>query len=323
MNEISPSLFFSLQSEFKHKTYTTSEKWHEYLNKKGDKCLFLINNIDSPTVGIIGRVKKIPLLGSLLTINGELISDNASNQDITAFYKDVIKLPYFGFEINSSHRYSVDYEIGIRRAGFLRSLCNVSCPLSKLIDLTSPIEYDRNWKKNYKKAIKNNLKFDEISKPDNKDIEMFLDMFSDLSNRKNLKFKLSQDGLKALIDGKNMRLFVVKSKDNEILSSRIIYVNEKFSSAIYTANSIKGNKAGAPRFILQSILEKLSSEGIELFDVGRIPPSTTKTDGIYVFKNAVGGKLIQYNGEWVYYKSRVKEYLMLFLRRFIARPPRY
>ena len=323
MNIISPSLFFSLQSNFPQIPYTASEKYYHYLKKKGDNCIFLINNVESPSIGAIGRIKKVPILGSLLMIDGEILSDNISNHEVTDFYKEVIKLSYFGFEINSNNQYNEEYEVGIRRAGFLRSIFNLSCPLTKLIDLTGDVKYNRNWKKNYRKAIKSKLTFEEIYNPDQEIIRTFIDLFQEMSERKMLKFRLSYEGLLEMVDGESMRFFIVRSSQGEILSCRIIYVKEMFSADIFAVNTAKGNALGSSRFIVQSILEKLKNEGIETFDFGRIPPSSNETDGIYFFKNAIGGSIIQYNGEWVFYKNHLKEYMMLFLRRTIARPPRY
>lgn len=74
---------------------------------------------------------------------------------------------------------------------------------------------------------------------------------------------------------------------------------------------------------MQNIFEVLKTEGIEEFDFGRIPPSDHATDNVYIFKKASGGSPIQYNGEWVYFKSKWTEVLFTLYQLFKLKRQRY
>jgi hypothetical protein len=315
--------FFSLQTQFSSVPYTLSHKWYNYLISKGEKFVFYADHENTPNITIMGKVKKIPLIGNILRIQGELISENVSDKLITDFYKNLIQLPYQAIEINSINVYSISYEIGVRRAGFIRPLYLLSCPLSIVINLTNPIEYNLNWKKNYKRAIKSELEFYEYPQPKYSDLLEFSKVFKEMATRTKIGYNLEVGPLIELIDGKSFRYFGARSKEGNLVAGRIIYVNANTSYDIYAASSNIPKNNGASYFLVQSIMEKLSGEGIQKFDFGQIPPSSKPIDGIYYFKNCVKGTKVQYCGEWAFYKSQLKEYIMLLLRKTIANPLRY
>jgi hypothetical protein len=270
----------------------------------------------------MARIEKLKMVGKVLLIEGEILRDGVTNEKITEFYKELMELPYDGFEINSNSEYSIEYEIGVRRAGFVRPLAMTSCPLSIIVDISKPVKYSRNWKYNYRKASKLKLEFIEIAEPKLSDCKLFAKLHSELALRKSLNYSLDPEALKAMLDCNNMRLFFVKHEDN-IIAGNVIYVNLDRSYDIYAANSNESIQNGATRYIVQSIIEKLKQEGVKEFDFGRIPPSSGASDGVYKFKNSIVGEKIQYNGEWSYYRNPVKEYIMHLGRRIIAKQSRY
>lgn len=136
MVEITAEDFFALKEKFTFIPYSQSRNWHDYLIAKGESVIFYVDNLLTPEIAIMGKVKRIPIIGKVLFIEGELISDEISDKMITTFYRDITNLQYSGFEINSPHKYTIEYEIGIRRAGFVRPISLTSCPLSIIIKNT-------------------------------------------------------------------------------------------------------------------------------------------------------------------------------------------
>ncbi|KYK21257.1 hypothetical protein AYK24_03375 [Thermoplasmatales archaeon SG8-52-4] len=323
MDQLSPEKYFSIHSLFSHIPYSQSEDWYNYLVARGENVVFYCNREDQPSIAFMGRIKKVPLVGRILIVEGELISNEISNETITDFYSEVVKLPYAGIEINSNNEYSIEFEVGIRRSGFMRPIGLSSCPLSIIVDLSNDLKYNRNWKYNYNKAIKAELLFDEVTHPELSDLQLFSDMYSELASRKNLGYKLNPKALLSLVNGPNMRLFSVMTKEKVVVASNIIYVRGIHSYDIFASNSNLSWENGATRFIVQKIFEVLKSEGVTVFDFGRIPPSTHGSDGVYKFKNSVKGTKIQYNGEWSFYQKNLKEQLVYLGKHFIAKTQRY
>ena len=323
MLELGYKEFFNIQSEFKQVPFSQSAGWFRYLKAKGEDLVFYVNNLEQPKVGFMGRVKLVPLIGKVLLVEGELMHDDITNQLLTDFYKEVTQLPYEGIEVDSNGWYISEFEIGIRRAGFIRPLGFFNCPLTMLIDLNTPLKLNKNWKYNFRKALKHKLVFEEVTDPTLEQAIEFSEMYKSMSIRKGLNYGLKPEAVLELVKNKNMRFFFVRNGDQFGVSSGIVYINGETSYYIFAANSNEAIKNGASRLIIKSVLEKLASEGIASCDFGRIPPSVTTTDNIYIFKSGIDGKNIQYNGEWVHYSSRVKEYMMHFAKIFFLKTQRY
>ncbi len=323
MDILSPSQFFEIQIHFKHIPHSQSERWYKYLLSLRKGIVFYCNSLEDPSIAVMGRIGKIPILGKLLIIEGELINENVSNENITEFYKELIQLPYIGIIIDSNVIYSIEYEIGVRRAGFTRPLGFFLCPLTIMVDLTTPVEYNTQWKKNFKKAIHAELIFIEVEDPQLPDLETFSEIFNKMATKKDIGLHVNPDELSTLVDGNTWRLFFVKSKEGEILAGNILYVNKNFSYLHLVANSERSRQTGASVFAIQKMLDKITSEGIQIFDFARIPPRADAMDGIYQFKQSIKGKKIQYNGEWAFYKNTLVEYLYFLIRKYYYKQLRY
>ena len=118
-------------------------------------------------------------------------------------------------------------------------------------------------------------------------------------------------------------LYMVYNNSNIPIAARIIHFDKIYSSDVFAANSNEARNCGATYFMMQNIFELLKNEDLKFFDFGRIPPSNHETDSVYTFKNASRGKKVQYNGEWVVYKSKYMELLMLFYKLFKLKKQRY
>ena len=322
MVELEPTGFFDLHERFSAIPHTQSEPWHRYLLAREERCVFLADDRESPQVAFLARVKRVPVLGEVLLVDGELRGDDATEEVVAEFYRDVAALPYAGIEINSVSPYSFDFEIGVRRAGFVRPLLATSSPLSYLIDLTQEPKYSRNWRYNYRRALKSELVFEAVPAPESSDLVRFCEMYRELMSRKELGKGLDPDSLGVLLDGTTMWLYFVRDPEGRILAGNIIYVDGARSYDIWAANSHESLTNGATRYIIQGILDDLRADGVESFDFGRLPPSADARDGVYVFKTSVSGSRIQYNGEWAFYRSPVREYLVHLGKR-LARRTRY
>ncbi|MEL4457174.1 hypothetical protein [Lutimonas vermicola] len=315
--------FFSLQSNFDFIPYTQSQSWYDF--KKGSTDIaFFVDDISSVKIAFWGREYKVPFIDKkVLIVEGECFSPDLTLKSIRAFFIELTKLKYIGVELNSNNVYNVNYEIGIRRAGFIRPISFFSCPLTLVVNINEPINFNSNWKRNYKKAVKNNLIFQEVSMPDKECLNDFCDIYNSMSQRKNLEHKLQSSDLEKLVNNTNMRLFIVKSEGGSLHSAVIMYVNNGKSYYVFATNSLESHGVGASPFLIENILNILKLEGNSEFDFGRIPPSSHSTDNVYLFKNGIKGEGIQYNGEWSFYKSEMIEYLMHLYKKYVQKSQRY
>jgi len=319
-----PEHFFRLQKKLPHIPFTQSEAWYNYLKSNNSVFAFFIDDAKDTKIATWGRVQKIPIMGgNILRLDGESYRPEVNEKIIKSFYGELSNQNYRAIELNSNNNYTVDFEIGIRRAGFVRPYSLMACPLSIEIDLQKDFNFDRNWKRNVKKALKQELVFDEITTVTESVLSDIVDMFKQMAELKHLSDQLEHDSLKQLLTSKEIRTFLVTEKNGEPLAARIIHEHNNYLTDTFAANSLAARKCGATYFIMDSILKLLKEEKKAYFDFGRIPPSNHATDSVYVFKNASRGRKIQYNGEWVFYKKEWVEYLMFVYKRFVIKKQRY
>lgn len=316
--------FFEIQKKIKKIPFTQSEGWYKSEIQKNRNIIFFVDDEKDINIAIWGKEQRIPLSKKkLLLINGEVISKSIDEKAIITFYEKLCTLEYQGIEINSDNEYKVDFEIGLRRAGFVRPIGFFACPLTICYQIQKDFNFNRNWKRNVKKAIASELKFEEIKKISKEIIHAMILMFKEMAELKNLGYVLEEKSLTNLLESSDMRLFMVYDKRNNPIAARVIHDNKPYSSDVYAANSLKARDTGATYFIMQKIFEILKNENYSEFDFGRIPPSNHSTDSVYIFKNASRGKRIQYNGEWCFYKSKSVEILMFLYKNFKLKKQRY
>ena len=107
-------------------------------------------------------------------------------------------------------------------------------------------------------------------------------------------------------------------KNKTPIAARIISIEEDISYDIFACNSLESRKNGATQFLMQSIFEYLKTVGISNFDFSRIPLGRKGAYGVYEFKNSTRGSIIQYNGEWIFFKNEKFRYLH-FLYNFLKK----
>lgn len=315
MIEIKDSLnFFKIQSDFKRIPFSQSEGWYNYLKAQGKELVFYADQINNPNIMCWGVVERLPLsIMTILRMEGDVLKD-IREKSIRSFYQGFKSLGYSGVEINNNHFYSIEYEVGLRRAGFIRPIGSFSSSLTIEVDLSEKLNFNRVWRKNLKNAVSQNLNFEEIENPTNEHINTFVELFNEMARFKKLTYKLSHTSILELLNSKDFRLFVVNDKNDITLSAHISYVKNGHAYAVFAANSRQSRNYGAAAFLYSEILNKLKFEQIKFFDHGRIPPSDKDKDGLYLFKRGTGGKIIQYNGEWTYYRSKLTNITVFFYK---------
>lgn len=324
MHQTDARLFFELQKNFEKVPFSQSKGWFDYLTSQQKQLVCFVDNQETPRIACWGVEERLPVTGSkLLRFEGEAYASDVKEDEFRNFFSNLRDQQYVAVEVNSNNSYSVEYEVGIRRSGFMRPLGSFACPLTIDVPLQLDLQFNRNWKRNVKNAAQKNLAFKEVKHPTIDTANEFVALFSELADFKGLGYRLSPESLLQLMHSEDMRIFVVSDADGNPLAARIIHVRDKWSSDVLAANSMKARECGAIYLLMTNIFETLKSEGFESFDFGRIPPSNHATDSVYLFKNAVRGLKIQYNGEWALYKSKRTELLIFLYKYFKVKKQRY
>lgn len=314
--------FFEIQEKFfTDIPFNQTKEWLESTFNDVDIIHYHVNNTETPEIAFWGKAYKRKYIGKHIIIDGVAIQTK-NIRTIRDFFRKIIEQNYAIIELSDINRYSTEFEIGIRQAGFIRPMFSLS-PLTIIVNTQEPFQFHRNWRRNVQKAINNELIFELIDKPQDVHILEFIKMFNQLKDRKKLSFLITKEALQKLFASEHYKLFFVKNKENIYLSGRIVYIQGNKSYDVYAANSDQGIKEGAAYYIQEEILKYLKNIGIDEFDYGRIPPSADEMNDIYVAKSYSGGSPVLYNGQWIYSKNKQLGLLYEFYKFFIRKQRRY
>jgi len=320
MKQITKQQFFNITKDFAYIPFTQSEGFWSMLSiEDANRFIFFVDDTNSPKIGCMAHVKSF-LNKTLLQIEGEGLLNKTINEElIFNFYSEITKTGYDFIEINSSLLYSTNYEIGMRRAGYLRPVGLFSTTLSILVDLTKPIEYDKNWRKNLKKAETQGLSFCIVPNPTKIDFQDYLLMERELKHRKRFHNELSTiEQLQALFSGNEFFLFFVENEQKQRVAGMILHAHNSRAISVYSVTTKEGRAVSASFFLRSKIFSYLDEEkNMKECDMGRISPSTSQKNNLYLFKNGVKGEHILYNGEWSWYKKSLYRPLMYFVKKYL------
>jgi hypothetical protein len=328
MQIVDADVFFGCQDKMDYVPFDQSVGWHNYRKQlksgRGDggyKIIYFIDDINEPKICAWGMIYVFPVFGKILRIVGKSYKNDLFKTNIKDFYEQISFYSRGKFsliQVSSSDIYNVNYEIGIRLAGFVRPMVLSGCPLSIVINLKDEKwVVSRIWKRNVKMAEKSNLRFVHISSPTIENVEVFCKMFSEMADYKKLAFNLLLENISILLKNNQFKLFFVETIDGRSLASRIVYLYNNTSYDIFAANSnLSREVRGSTYFLLNSIFDWLGKNGIEYFDFGGIGPGKGSANSVYEFKTFSGGTEVSCNGEWVYSNNKLLERLFYLLLSF-------
>lgn len=306
---VSKDDFFKYQSKIEVVPFSQSEAWLDANHESQEGIVYFVNKIDLPSICCYGECYHQRFIGRRLIINGISCSKGVDADNLRDFFKDIRDNGFDVVTISDISEYDPSFEVGIRRAGFIRPLGLNLCPLTMMVNLQGEFTFHRNWKRNVKKSIAAGNSLIHVDNPTIDDANCFVNLFVKMQDRKSLGYMITPESIDTLLKGP-FDLFFIEDSVGERISGRIEYKNENFVYDIYAANISNGIKSGAAYHIQQGIFEYYKEKGVELFDYGRIPPSATEMDNIYVAKKYSGGYPIGYNGQWIYSNATWKLYLL-------------
>lgn len=318
MQIIDKQKFFEIQESFEWVPYPQTTEWAEHCGIHN--AVYFTDDVENPKICCFGTENHGKFAKRQLTIHGESVKPELTADQLTEFYA-AIRERYDMIHITSLGYYDVNYEIALRKAGFLRPLLSNLGVLTIVVDLNNLAQH-RNWRRNSKKAAET-LTFRYIDKPDRQDCNRFVEMFDELSKTKGLGYSIDTDGIEKLTASGRFKMFFVENSDGVPVSGRIVYVRGTTAYDTYAANSDESRRTDASYFLMDKVFEWLAANGCTRFDFARIAPGIGGANSVYNFKRLSGGQPVIYNGEWTYCKSRtvetiyfVNNYLRLKMNRY-------
>lgn len=320
--KVNKDIFFEIISKFEIVPFLQSKGWFESVNFQNIE--FLVDSDTDPNIGCWGIVTNHRLIGKKIIIDSYCHKSSISPKQITKFFAELIDSgEYDSVYLSDIEEANANIQIALRRGGFIRPLALRLCPMSIMVDTTTDFKFHRNWRRQVTKSVDSGNRFEIHTDPSDQILEVFVNLFNELKDRKSLGFGLSVEGLRNLLSSKDFFLSLVVKPDSTPLCGRVTYLRNKHAYDVYAANSNEALSSGAVYQNQQELFEYLKSIGTLDFDYGRIPPGRDSMDNIYVAKSYSGGRPILYNGEWEYVKSNKMNWLYSLYRYCIRKAKRY
>lgn len=318
MEKIDQNTFFTITKHFDVIPYSQTESWVMAQSDNDPlKLLFLVDNTSNPKIGCIAHIKKKCGLKMLLIEAERREKKIFKSSTIRCFYEELRQLGFDAIEINSCLPYSSEYEIGIRQAGFLRPVGLFSVQLTSYIHLDTEIKYDHNWKRNLKKAETFGLTFEIINKPISKDIQDFLELYNEMISRKKVPSTFTFNTINTLLVSNYFQLFFIKNESGKRIATIIIYKVRSYAGGLYAASGKLAHDCAASFYLYDNLLQYLAQNGILIFDMAKLAPSTHSTNSVFIFKNGIKGEYVLVNGEWSWYKNNWLRPLMYVAKKLL------
>ena len=302
--------FFSLQSKIADIPFMQSKGWHDTAFQSVlDKLVYFVNTTDDPRICCFGYLSKRKFFGNMLAIDGIARKKDVNTTELRTFFKSIVDEGYDMIDISDVSQYSAEFEVGIRRAGFVHPFGLSLCPMTLMVNLQAPFTFHRKWRSHVRNSVSCGNFFYPVEEPTRTDAEEFVRMFGELKDRKKLRYSCNADSIYHMVSN-GFKLFFMKNKDGENIAGRLEYICGKNVCDVYAANTNQGLANGAVYHLQEEILKYLAEHKYKEFDYGMIPPSNNHMDDIYIAKRYSGGHPIGLNGQWQYCKSLKKKYLI-------------
>ena len=177
------------------------------------------------------------------------------------------------------------------------------------IDVNNP-SFTRNWKKNLKRAIRNDELKIHLIKNENErrhTLDALKEMYQTLSARKNFKPAIDLNIASDLIAA-NPKMIILQAVENKsTVAVRVASVCQDHVLDFLAASNIYGYKCYANYLLIWEMIKISKELGKQYFDTGGINPR--RDIGVFNFKKGLNGKLEISGPIWARGSNRIIEYL--------------
>ena len=237
------------------------------------------------------------------------------NNHLKKKYK-IFFLKYFRFDITSNKILNHDEYLkkqNLKKSTFYRTgNIKISYDLTKSFDeiINSA---SRSWKKNYKYACKQNLKYIIEKEPDT---NLIYKLSRDLERQKKIGRGHSHEEIISIFKIMKNKILFVKTLDekDKVISFRAALLNNLKAFDFFAITTTEGKKKQSGYFDLMNLFKELQKKSYnEYYFLG----NNLKKDNLFFFKSKLGGKINEYIGECDYsniFGLRLLFNLLLFLK---------
>ena len=313
MQEVSKDIFYKTIENWESVPFTQTEGLI-CMQSGGDvsKVLFFLDD----NIGCAAHVKRFLGL-TMLMVDSECMRYKQNKPStISHFYEALRQTGVDIIEVNSRRVYEADYEIGMRQAGYMRPVGSFSFELTNIIDLTKPLTFNENWKRNLKHSEGLGLRLERIEQPTDSDLEDFMSLYREMCAQKQLTMPFTKTSLRILLTDSHFHLCFI-SEDNKRLSAIIYHQSRTHCGLLYAATSQEGNDRRAGFQLYKLLLTRLQQEGIETFDMEKMGASVHSTNAVFLFKQGIKGQLLPLCGEWSWYKRSWMGVGIYFVKKYL------
>ncbi|MBP5476943.1 MAG: GNAT family N-acetyltransferase [Paludibacteraceae bacterium] len=291
--------FFTSTCDWQWVSHTQTEGWVSAFLQSADIRCFV-----SEQIACIGWLSR-KWGRTMLTITGEFFrSLPVTEKQVFAFFEQVARTDADIIYVNSDSLYSPLYEAGIRQAGFLRPVGMFSTTLSKEIPLERPYVFDKSWQRNLQKADEAQLRFVPVAAPSEEVLADYVRLHGEMERRKGFRDGLTAEQLRAILSHPEFRLAWVDDREDRHLAGGIVFCRGDYARFLYSFTTDEGRQMSASYFLYKGLMDALAADGVKRFDLGRLSPSKSQKNNLFLFKNGIDGTTVSYNGEWLYTTSR-------------------
>lgn len=298
MQEVNKDIFYQTIANWEDVPFSQCEGWVRM--QSGDNPARVRYFLDEQ-IGCAAHVKRFMGLTMLMIDADCLRHKQTKPTTICRFYEALRDTGVDMIEFNSRRPFSAEHEIGIRQAGFLRPVGSFSFQLTNLIDLTKPLSFNENWKRNLKQSSKWNFTFERIDIPTEQDLTDFMLLYEEMCSQKRLAVPFNSNLIQILLSDTHFHLCYIKDGAKRI-ATIIYHQSNNHCGLLYAATSTEGNQKHAGFQLYYHLLTLLQTEGIQTFDMEKLAPSTHSMNAVYLFKQGIHGEILSLCGEWSWYK---------------------
>lgn len=316
MLQVNRDNFYSVVQGWQYVSYNQLDVWCAAQTTPADLRYFL-DSQQSHQLGCVGYIRcKMGL--TMLCISGDCRRTKPTYKQVAEFYSNIADLGFDIVYINLNSQYSEDYEIGLRMAGLLRPVGLFSTTLSKEIDLSQPLLFDKSWQRNIRKAEGNNLRFRLYDKSDEKVIAQYQALQTEMMTRKHFNDGIGKEQMQLLLTDDHFVLASIENENSDMLAACLTCMFEGDRAvSLYSVTSPEGRNMSASYLLYKEMFTTLFSDfGVRTFDMGRLSPGTHAKNSIFLFKNGVQGRFVHYDGEWLWCKKRWMPLALYFLKKY-------
>lgn len=321
MIEIDSQQYSDFVKEFRDTPFKLTPAWIKYYKSQGKKALFFADTPVQPGIMCWGTSRKSKFLGNILVLFGPILKEGTTVKQLTEFLEGLKSFNHNGIQLNLTTPYSTDFEIAARKAFFKRPIGQSFTNLTILVN-TGELKSDRNWKRNLKKAYSENYNFEIKKEVSPDECRIISNLSKENSDIRNFSDSLSPEEITLLMSYENIFVCLLFNNHKPI-AARIISIEQEISYDLFACNSLESRKNGANHYLMEKLFNYLRENQIYYFDFSGIPIGKKNLYGIYEFKNSSGGKVVQTNGEWCWYKAKYTRHLLYIYQLLINKQEFY